>query len=128
MSVAMWTSSTRDARRDRRDGAGRSGEKDQERPQPLAAGQRVAARAGCDPGIAPDGRLEPHLDASRGTRRALEPAAPSPAQRSFGLTGVERDDPRGERPVAHLTEARVLEHADELVGPGKRRTLAGRYV
>ena len=72
---------------------------------------------------------EPRLELARGTRRGRAWRGSSATRAHRGRPRVQRDDAAGEEPVLDPAEAGARSiAAASASGPGKRRTLAGRYV
>ena len=119
----------RRSRRDRGRGAGRRREKREHRSQPLAAGcERLGADLGDEAGVACHRPVEELLDLGRGSRRGRGRRGPSRGWRSSRRRRVQGDDRAAEEPEARRPRTRSRRSGRELLRPGKRRTLAGRYV
>ena len=120
----------RDAGRERRLVASARGEEDEQRAQALAAGgERLAGRPRRRARDARRPRARAAPRARRGTASRPGVVADLVAQRSLRATPcAARRSPPAKQPVPHVVEAGSRSSAASSSGPGKRRTLAGRYV
>src|SRR5439155_15781170 len=118
----------RDSCDDRRRGSGRCGEVHEQRAQPLApGGERLRAHLGDDTSICADGPLEPLLQIGEigveagGVANLGQRAHATSAVCSATMPPAKSRTRTSRNPAAAIISA-------SSAGPGKRRTLAGRYV
>src|SRR5262249_27497730 len=117
----------RDARLERRLVLRRGGEEDEQRPQPLAARERVGARGGDDARVAAHRRVEPGLELAEVRREPGRLADLRQPRHDASPTWGATIPPASRRKRTLSTPASPSSAASSS-GPGKRRTLAGRYA